>query len=281
MTRQWATRDHPHRVLDTALGGGPQRGEDVRKVQVATGNRLDAAWRIGADAPTVDGVWGPESANAASVALYWLGALDETVALARKGHLTIGAQRMIRHPGKRNDQQLDRATDRKKKAPPSGGSIEVAVSVAEFRQRAQQAGRFALNHSGRRYSQGSDRWNPIESGASPVTGKMWTVGDCSSVGTWVVWHGVRRTGPDIVNGQRWNGGYTGTQIEFGRRITTGMYVPGDLAFYGSGTMAHVVFCVEPGTAATAVWGSHGSAGGPYRVRLHYRGDFNHARRYVG
>lgn len=44
---------------------------------------------------------------------------------------------------------------------------------------------------------------------------------------------------------------------------------------------HGSFCVEGGTTATALWGSHGSAGGPYPVRLHYRGDVNHVRRYHG
>lgn len=291
MTRAYSRNPAVHRELDARLSGGPQRGDDVDKLEAAARKRLGArGWPEQAQ-PRRDGKWTKADSDAIADALYAIGAHLDTVHAARAGRVTIGAQRILRYPGTRSDEQIARvheredaiarraARARKEAAPdlPTGGG-----TVANQRARAAQAARFALAHAGRRYSQAADRWNPIASDASPVTGRMWSVADCSSFATWVVWHAVGRKGPDIVNGAEWKAGYTGTMRVHGRRVDSdGPFHPGDCAIYGGGTGKHVVVCYRAGDARTARWASHGSPGGPYDVELHYRGDLSEVRRYIG
>jgi hypothetical protein len=285
MPRVWTKNERVHRDLVTEA-----RGEDVQDVQAAGARRLAARGYDDDYLPKSDGEIGGVSLARLGDALYALGAAPETVKACRAGKISIGAQRMIRYPGNRTDVQLARARNRKaevrsraRATRKADGTFAPSGSVAARRARAAQAAKFALSHSGRRYSMGGDRWNPIASKANPQTGAMWTVADCSAFATWVLWHALDRGAlADIVNGQGWRAGYTGTMVEHGRDVTNGHYQPGDCAIYGTSrsNTKHVVICHQAGTASTARWASHGSAGGPYNVGLHYRGDLVVVKRYL-
>ena len=99
--------------------------------------------------------------------------------------------------------------------------------------------------------------------------------DCSAYATWLMWRArvkVRgNAGADIVNGQSWTAGYTGTQIQHGRkhRSTTSsrLYKAGrTLVFYGEGAaISHVAIYVGNGMVV-----SHGSEAGPLLLPFNYR-----------
>ncbi len=96
------------------------------------------------------------------------------------------------------------------------------------------------------YSQGGDRWEIINAdvlcpgpGPSPLPT---LTGDCSSWATWIYWvvfgpHSICNC--DIVNGQNWQGGYTGTMLQNGHPTTLDgdclgdSLEPGDLVIYGA------------------------------------------------
>jgi cell wall-associated NlpC family hydrolase len=94
--------------------------------------------------------------------------------------------------------------------------------------------------------------------------------------------GGPNAGPDVVNGQQWRAGYTGTMKQNGRRLPGSVAqqlaaaMPGDLVHYGDGTGKHVTIVVGPNRVV-----SHGSEGGPYLVAPDYRNDITEVRRYIG
>jgi len=71
------------------------------------------------------------------------------------------------------------------------------------------------------------------------------VGDCSSYATWIYW--VAIGGPDVVNGEHWQGGYTGTMLDHGKSVPCPGQ-EGDLIIYGAkgSTGAHVAINVGGG-----------------------------------
>lgn len=129
------------------------------------------------------------------------------------------------------------------------------------------------------YTQGSQRWEGINHHLRIVKGQYPTHADCSSMTTWMLWNALTHAKrdlhiPDVVNGQDWRAGYTGTQRNHGRRVT-GKLLVGDLIHYGPGVGLHVAIYIGGGMVF-----SHGSERGPYKLPVHYRGDFNQARRYI-
>jgi hypothetical protein len=111
--------------------------------------------------------------------------------------------------------------------------------------------------------------------------------DCSSYTTWLIWQALVRVkgspGPDIVNGQNWQAGYTGTQIQHGRQVDFAHASPGrTLLFYGprNSDPTHVVMFVGtlPGHGTNCVV-SHGQESGPSIARSNYRSDYKYARTY--
>lgn len=89
------------------------------------------------------------------------------------------------------------------------------------------------------------------------------------------------------NGRDYDGyGYTGTLMSHGRDVTVGEVESGDLVFYGrtpshkaspafpAGSPTHVAVALGGGLVA-----SHGSEGGPYKLRIGYREDLHSVRRY--
>ena len=130
------------------------------------------------------------------------------------------------------------------------------------------------------YSQMSNRWSGIAQKLNGLKGEYPSHADCSSFTTWILWVVlVNHFGlhPDIVNGQLWREGYTGTQVDKGVRVRHRRAF-GDLIFYGDqggGVPKHVAMYVGWGMVI-----SHGSEGGPYLCRINYRSDYASTRRYI-
>lgn len=103
--------------------------------------------------------------------------------------------------------------------------------------------------------------------------------DCSAFVTWCLWNGLSHYGVrDVVNGQNWRAGYTGTMVSRGKRVVhEANIMRGDLALYGDpfGGSGHVAVCVGGGMVI-----SHGSESGPHFLPLHYRSDLREVRRYI-
>lgn len=105
MARDWSTQHAIHRTL--RVHTSPQRGEDVRALQVAL-NRRAASRQLPRVA--VDGYYGEETARAVEAVGYALGVI--AAALSKGG--TPWVQRAIRHPWLRTPAELNRARRRKK-----------------------------------------------------------------------------------------------------------------------------------------------------------------------
>lgn len=121
------------------------------------------------------------------------------------------------------------------------------------------------------------RWEGISNGLRISRGDYPHHGDCSSTLTWLYWNALyTHLGmSDVVNGQEWRGGYTGTMLQHGRHIEESDLQVGDSVIYGnapSGT--HVAMSIGSGMVF-----SHGGEGGPYKLRVRYRNDVLGIRRY--
>jgi len=120
------------------------------------------------------------------------------------------------------------------------------------------------------YTQGSQRWSGITGHVEPPNAPPYS--DCSSAATWAYWT-VFGNGPDLLNGQSWKAGYTGTMSSRGVGVSCSSMGVGDLAFYGS-PISHVAIGVGGGKVV-----SHGSdPAGLYSVN--YRSDLNQCRSYI-
>lgn len=113
--------------------------------------------------------------------------------------------------------------------------------------------------------------------------------DCSSFTTWILhnarWHVRGTPGADVVNGTRWQSGYTGTQVGHGRLHRHGpkFWKAGrTLVFYGAPhDISHVAIYVgkDKATGKYMVV-SHGQSSGPHFLPYNYRDDFIEARAYA-
>ena len=119
------------------------------------------------------------------------------------------------------------------------------------------------------YTQDARRMEGVRGGIRPPRHPAWE--DCSSFATWCYW----AAGAVDPNGLGYNGfGYTGTQVQHGK--TTNSPRPGDLVFYGGGSVpSHVAVYVGNGKVV-----SHGSEPGPYLLPIDYRSDRSQVRSYV-
>jgi len=126
-----------------------------------------------------------------------------------------------------------------------------------------------------------DRWMGINQRIDPRDphNHFPTLADCSSFVTWCLWaalylnFGIR----DVVNGQHWKAGYTGTLAQHGWEVTDHSKRQwADLALYGdpTGPTGHVAICVGGGKVI-----SHGSDAAPFKLDLGYRTDLYQIRRY--
>lgn len=148
------------------------------------------------------------------------------------------------------------------------------------RYRTLQAAQLGLRHAEAiHYTQGAKRWSGINNHEVASHGEYAAYYDCSSFATWCLWNGlfVPYGVRDVVNGEGWRAGYTGTMLDHGKRVVHEYNIKiGDLALYGSGPPGeHVAICIGGGKVI-----SHGSEGGPYLLPLHYRSDLYQIRRYI-
>jgi len=91
-------------------------------------------------------------------------------------------------------------------------------------------------------------------------------------------------GEDVINGQHWRAGYTGTQTAHGtlHRFGTRFWKPGrTLVFYGQPhDISHVALYVgKDKVTGRHMVVSHGSDSGPNFIPYDYRSDFREARAY--
>lgn len=157
----------------------------------------------------------------------------------------------------------------------------LGLNIRRFRIRVVRSALLGHMHAADvHYTTGPRRWDGITNRRRADLGRFPRFADCSSYVTWCIWDalGGPEAGPDVVNGQFWKGGYTGTMKQHGRRVPGGLASakPGDLVLYGPGTGKHVTIVV----AADRVI-SHGSEAGPYLLKPDYRPDVTEVRRYVG
>ncbi len=141
------------------------------------------------------------------------------------------------------------------------------------------------------YTQGPARWEGIARNLKAWQGECPRNGDCSAFATWCVWNGLDHFGVrDTVNGTGWRSGYTGTQVNHGKRVESRANVlRGDLVHYGDpfGRSGHVAVivgarrgagpAVVPGLPLLVV--SFGSDAGPFLLEANYR-TIAQIRRYI-
>jgi hypothetical protein len=86
------------------------------------------------------------------------------------------------------------------------------------------------------YTQGGARWNGINKGYCPGSVPDWA--DCSSFTTWAYWTAFGGLS-DIVNGQSWKAGYTGTMQSKGTYVSMGNCQQGDIILYPGHVASYV------------------------------------------
>ena len=163
----------------------------------------------------------------------------------------------------------------------SGLSFEHRVHA---RDRARDAALLGLRHAPSiHYTQTSRRWEGIDKHLTSRNGEYPKNADCSSFATWCLWNGlyVPYHCRDTVNGAHWDGGFTGTMLQHGKRVVhLHNVLRGDLVLYGGGPNAHHVAIVVGWRNGVPMVVSHGSEAGPFYLPYNYRGDVREIRRYI-
>lgn len=166
----------------------------------------------------------------------------------------------------------------------------MSVSGLDTKQRGnarrltRRAAMLGLAHAAAlHYTQGAERWEGISNRDVAAHGQYPKHADCSSFVTWCLWNGLyyEYRLDDIVNGEDWRGGYTGTLAQHGRQVKHLKNVlHGDLVLYGKPpTYEHVAIIV--GTKhSTPIVVSNGSEAGPFLLPYNYRSDVGEIRRYI-
>lgn len=153
------------------------------------------------------------------------------------------------------------------------------------RDRAVQAAMLGYRNRGSvHYTQDASlRWEGIRQNLVARHGQFPRHADCSAYTTWCLWNGlyVPFNVGDIINGQHWRYGWTGTQAQHGRVISHVRNARrGDLVLYGPGApFKHVAIVVDVSKDVPVVV-SHGSENGPYLLPYNYRSDVGEIRRYI-
>jgi len=107
------------------------------------------------------------------------------------------------------------------------------------------------------------RWEGIRHATCPPDAPQKS--DCSSAVTWIYWT-VLGNGPDFLNGDNWNGGYTGTLSSHGQVIPCENMQKGDPAFFPGHVNMYIGDgqCVDHGSAPVR----HVSLGSPRECRTY-------------
>lgn len=128
------------------------------------------------------------------------------------------------------------------------------------------------------YTQGAERWDWHKRNLKAWRGEYPTSLDCSAFTTWCLWNGLSHYNVrDLVNGQNWLAGWTGTQINHGKRVVHSRNMRrGDLVLYGDpfGRSGHVAIYIGGGMVI-----GHGSEAGPLKIHYRYR-PVTDVRRYI-
>lgn len=120
------------------------------------------------------------------------------------------------------------------------------------------------------YTEGGTRWEGIDSDRKAWRGEVPFQEDCSSFYTWGVWNGLDHFHVrDVVNGQRWRAGFTGTMLEHGRHVRSPF--PGCAIIYDG----HTAMYTGGGLVV-----SFGSEIGPLLLPWRYRTDIVAIRSYI-
>lgn len=151
------------------------------------------------------------------------------------------------------------------------------------RDLAMQAAYLGLkNASALHYTEESLRWYGILHQCRAWKGEFPLYADCSAFVSWCLWCALThfpQSHKDIVNGENWTGGYTGTGLTHGESVLhskTGLQ-RADVVYYGvKGTTGeHEAIYVGGGKVI-----SNGSEPGPFLLDMNYRNDMMDVRRYI-
>ncbi|MEA2190701.1 MAG: NlpC/P60 family [Solirubrobacteraceae bacterium] len=158
---------------------------------------------------------------------------------------------------------------------PQGLSIKERIRARDL---TVEAAALALrNGASIDYTMGVKRWDPIKRNRKAFRGEFGNFEDCSSFATWCLWNGLDHFGVgDVVNGQQFQAGYTGTMTSHGQRVSQSEALRGDLCFYADShrRISHVAIYIGGGMVI-----SHGSEPGPNKLRMNYR-PIVQIRRYI-
>lgn len=151
------------------------------------------------------------------------------------------------------------------------------------RDRAVHAALLGLHHApALHYTQGAARWEGIAKHKIARKGDYPTHADCSAFATWCLWNGLYLAFGlgDVVNGQHWKAGFTGTMAEHGREVVhLAKVLPGDCVLYGPAPSYEHVAIVVANKNGKPVVVSNGSDPGPFLLPYNYR-PVGQIRRYI-
>lgn len=155
-----------------------------------------------------------------------------------------------------------------------------AAHRAKARDLTMKAAYLGLRHSpALHYTQSMRRWDGINLGCKAWRGEYPRYADCSAFATWCLWNGLSHYNVrDVVNGQNWRAGYTGTMVIRGKHVVHSRNMRrADLVIYGDpfGGSGHVAVYIGGGMVI-----SHGSEAGPMKLHWRYRSDVNSVRRFI-
>lgn len=167
---------------------------------------------------------------------------------------------------------------------PSGLSAPHRI---EARTMAIQAALLGFRHAPElHYTQLAARWEGIAENRKAWRRQYPTHADCSAFVTWCVWNGLDHFHVrDVVNGQSWRAGWTGTMVEHGVRID-GRFKPqrADAVLYGDpvGRSGHTALVIghDDRYNGQLMVVSFGSEAGPFYLPWNYRNDVHGIWRYI-
>lgn len=152
------------------------------------------------------------------------------------------------------------------------------------RELTTQAALLGLHHAPAiHYTQGPQRWQGIATHRVAAKGNYPNYADCSAFASWCLWNSlsVRFHLPDIVNGDHWQGGYTGTMAQHGRQVVhLKNVIRGDCVLYGAAPIFDHTAIVVGHRNGIPIVVSHGSESGPILLTYNYRPDIGEIRRYI-
>jgi hypothetical protein len=162
------------------------------------------------------------------------------------------------------------------------------IQRGRARDRVVQAALLAVSRSPEiAYTQDLvDRWDGMRNRRNSFRGEIPTGADCSSFATWCLWNALHSHFhlDDIVNGEDWDRGFTGSMRLHGRVVEQASNVcRGDCVHYDAApptfNFEHVTIVVGRNEDGELMVASHGGDSGPLVTPHDYR-PVAHIRRYI-